>query len=72
MAPKKAKTVFLAAKFMAAVFWDNREVIVINYYQNIKIITGAYDASLFEEEVLQITGGSTKNSAYTKKNPIKH
>jgi histone-lysine N-methyltransferase SETMAR len=40
-APKKAKTVPSAGKVMATVFWDSQAIILINYLEKGKIITGA-------------------------------
>ena len=48
-APKKAKTVFLAGKVMETVFWDSRGVILIDYLQKGKTITGAYYTSLLDK-----------------------
>ena len=46
---KKAKTVFSAGKVMVTVFWDNHGVILIDYLQKGKPITGAYYASLLDK-----------------------
>ena len=46
---KEAKIVFLAGKEMATVFWDNHGVILIDYLQKGKAITGAYYASLLDK-----------------------
>lgn len=43
---KKAKSAFLAEKVIAAVFCDSRGVILIDYVQSGKTITGPYFASL--------------------------
>ncbi|XP_030765065.1 protein GVQW3-like [Sitophilus oryzae] len=40
-APKKAKTVISTGKMMATVFWDSHKVILIDYLQKGKTITGA-------------------------------
>ena len=48
-APKKDKTVFSAGKVMATVFWDSHGVILIDYLQKGKTITGAYYASLLDK-----------------------
>ena len=48
-APKKAKTVFSAGKVMATVFWDSHGVILIDYLQKGKTITGVYYASLLDK-----------------------
>jgi len=45
-APKKAKTVLLAGKVMATVFWDSQGVIYIDYLEKGKTITGLYYAEL--------------------------
>ena len=46
---EKAKTVFSAGKVMATLFWDSRGVILIDYLQKGKTITGAYYASLLDK-----------------------
>jgi histone-lysine N-methyltransferase SETMAR len=48
-APKKAKTVKSAGKVMATVFWDARGIILIDYLEKGKTITGEYYASLLEQ-----------------------
>ncbi|XP_012063671.1 PREDICTED: histone-lysine N-methyltransferase SETMAR-like [Atta cephalotes] len=45
-APKKAKTVLSAGKMMATVFWDSQGIILIDYLQKDKTITGEYYATL--------------------------
>lgn len=55
-APKKAKTVFSTGKVMVTVFWDSHGVILIDYLQKGKTITGAYYASLLHELKPQIAG----------------
>lgn len=47
-APKKAKTVPSAGKVMATVFWDTQGVILIDYLQRGKTITGEYYALLLD------------------------
>ena len=47
-APKEQKTVFSARKVMATVLWDSQGVILIDYLQKGKPITGAYYASLLD------------------------
>ncbi|KAH0816471.1 hypothetical protein GEV33_006320 [Tenebrio molitor] len=47
--PKKAKTVPSAGKVMATVFWDSRGVVLIDYLQKGKTITGAYYSSLLDK-----------------------
>lgn len=47
-APKKAKTVPSAGKVMATVFWDSQGIILIDYLQKGKTITGAYYSSLLD------------------------
>lgn len=53
-APKKAKTVFSAGKVMATVFWDSRGIILIDYLQKGKTITGTYYASLLDKLMAEI------------------
>jgi histone-lysine N-methyltransferase SETMAR len=48
-APKKAKTVASASKFMSTVFWYARVIIFIDYLQKGKTITGVYYANLLEK-----------------------
>ena len=45
-APKKAKTVLLAGKVMATVFWDSQGVIYIDYLEKGKTVIGLYYAKL--------------------------
>jgi len=47
-ASKKAKTVLSAGKVMATVFWDSQGIILIDYLQKDKTITGAYYATLLD------------------------
>ena len=47
-APKKAKTVLSAGKVMATIFWDSHGIILIDYLQKGKTITGEYYASLLD------------------------
>ena len=47
-APKKAKTVPSAGKIMATVFWDSQGIILIDYLEKGKTITGAYYSSLLD------------------------
>ena len=46
-APKKAKTVPSAGKVMATIFWDSHGIILIDYLQKGKAITGEYYAMLY-------------------------
>lgn len=48
-APKKAKTVPSAGKVMATVFWDSRGVVLIDYLEKGRTITGEYYASLLDK-----------------------
>ena len=47
-APKKAKTVPSAGKVMATIFWDSHGIILIDYLQKEKTVTGEYYASLLD------------------------
>ncbi|XP_011165249.1 histone-lysine N-methyltransferase SETMAR-like [Solenopsis invicta] len=47
-APKKAKIVPSAGKIMATVFWDSQGIILIDYLEKSKTITGAYYSSLLD------------------------
>ena len=55
-APTKAKTAFLAGKVMATAFKDSHGVILIDYHQKGKPITGAYYASLLDKLKTELTG----------------
>lgn len=46
--PKKAKTIRSAGKVMATVFWDGKGVILIDYLEKGKTITGKYYAALLD------------------------
>ena len=48
-APKKATKVPSAGKIMATIFWDSRGIILIDYLQKGKTITGEYYASLLDQ-----------------------
>ena len=47
-APKTAKTVPSAGKVMDTIFWDSHGIILIDYLQKEKPITGEYRASLLD------------------------
>jgi len=47
-APKKAKTIPSAGKIMATVFWDSQGIILIDYMEKGKTITGAYYSSILD------------------------
>ena len=47
-APKKAKTVPSTGKVMAKIFWDSHGIILIDYLQKGKTITGKYYSSLLD------------------------
>ena len=47
-APKKAKTISSAGKVMPRIFWDSHGIILIDYLQKEKTITGEYYASLLD------------------------
>ena len=48
-APIEAKTVFSVGKMMATVFWGSHGIILIDYLQKGKNITGSYYASLLDK-----------------------
>ena len=53
-APKRAKTVCSAGKLMASVFWDAGGVLLVNYLEKGKTITGQYYVDLpmqFREQI---------------------
>ena len=66
-APKKAKTAFSTGKMMATVLWDSHGVILLNYLQKGKTITGAYYASLLDKLKAEI---AKKWPHLQKKNPV--
>ena len=45
---KKAKTVLSAGKVMATVFWNSQGIILVDYLEKGKTITGAYYATLLD------------------------
>jgi len=45
---KEGEDVPSAGKIMATVFWDSQEIILIDYMEKGKIITGAYYSSLLD------------------------
>src|ERR1700712_1634247 len=47
-APKKAKTVISAGKVMATVFWDSQGIILIDYLEKGRTITGQYYSELLD------------------------
>ena len=47
-APVKAKTVPSTGKVMATIFWDSHDIILIDYLQKAKTITGEYYAPLLD------------------------
>jgi hypothetical protein len=47
-APKKAKTIPSAGKVMATAFWDSQGIILIDYLEKGKTITGASHSSLLD------------------------
>lgn len=48
-APKKAKTVHSAGKVMATVFWDAEGIILIDYLEKGRTITGQYYSALLDK-----------------------
>ncbi|GFV98304.1 histone-lysine N-methyltransferase SETMAR [Trichonephila clavipes] len=66
---KKAKTVFPAGKVMATVFRDSHGVILIDYLQKGKTITGPYNASLHDKLKAELVG---KRSHLQKKENLLH
>ena len=67
---KKAKTVFSAGKVMATVFWDSHGVILIDYLQKGKTITGAYYTSLLDK--LKAELAEKENSVSPRQGTISH
>ena len=47
--PKKARTIPPAGKVMATIFWDSHGIILIDYLQKGKSITGEYYASFLDQ-----------------------
>ena len=68
LAPKNEKTVFLAGKVMATVFWDSHGVILIDYLQKGKTITGTYYVSFLDKLNLWKNGHicRKRKSCFTK------
>ena len=60
--PKKAKPIPSAGKVMALVFWDAKGILLINYLEKAKIITGEYYANL-----LNSIKKSGKRTRFTKR-----
>jgi len=74
-APKKAKTVLSAGKAMATVFWDSQGIILIDYLQKGKIITGEYYAMLLnrlKEELKKKTAkiGAQKSALPSRQHAV--
>lgn len=62
-APKKAKTIPSAGKVMASVFWDAKGILLIDYLEKGKTITGEYYANLLDrldEEIRKRRPGLAK------------
>ncbi|GFX97046.1 mariner Mos1 transposase [Trichonephila clavipes] len=68
-APKKAKTVFSTRKVMPTVFWNSHRVILIEYLQKGKTITGTYYASLLKKLKAEL---AEKRSHLQKKKILFH
>ena len=66
---KKSKNCFSAGKVMATVFWDSHGVILIDYLQKGKTLTGAYYASLLDKLKNEI---AEKRSHLQKKKILFH
>ena len=65
--PKKAKVIPSAGKVMATVFWDSQGVILIDFLEKGKSITGEYYASLLSNLVQEI---KEKRPHLAKKKPL--
>lgn len=48
-APKKAKSIASAGKVMASVFWDAKGILLIDYLEKGKTITGQYYSNLLDQ-----------------------
>jgi histone-lysine N-methyltransferase SETMAR len=48
-APKKAKSIASAGKVMASVFWDAKGILLIDYLEKGRTITGEYYANLLDQ-----------------------
>ena len=46
--PKRVRTTASAGKMMATVFWDQRGIILVDYLESGKTITGEYYARLLD------------------------
>ena len=58
-APKKAKTVLSARKVMTTVFWDSQGIILIDYLDKGKNMTGTYYASLLKRLKAELQKSAT-------------
>lgn len=67
--PKKAKTVPSAGKVMATVFWDSKGILLIDYLQKGKTITGEYYANLLDKLKTAVV---EKRPGMTKKKVLFH
>ena len=74
--PKKAKTVPLAGKVMASVFWDTDGILHIDYLQKGQTINGTYYASLltqlWEKIIIKGRGKLTKGVLFHQDNAPVH
>lgn len=68
-APKKAKCVPSAGKVMASVFWDAKGILLIDYLEKGRTITGEYYASLLDRLKAAIT---EKRPGMAKKKVLFH
>lgn len=68
-APKRPKTQQSAGKVMASVFWDSQGIIMIDYLEKGRTITGAYYASLLDRLNKEI---KTKRKHLVKKKILYH
>ena len=48
-APKKTKSIASAGKFVANVFWDTKVILLIDYLEKCRTITGGYYSNLLDE-----------------------
>ena len=53
-APKKTKSIASAGKVMASVFWDAKGILLIDYFEKGRTITGEYYSNLLDQLDIKI------------------
>lgn len=70
-APKEAKTIPSAGKVMASVFWDAKGILLVDYLEKGKTVTGEYYVNLLDrldEEIRKRRPGSKKKIIFHQDN----